>query len=324
MDSLLNASPEGLVILGVAAATIGYLVKSWEVSGAPRYGPQQVDAITTTVPVDGAPDAAAIVPPSIHREPDASNNDHPVVVGAGSNEDTLVDDNAAQLLVDPVMDIVVPIVSYVTAMQCLTSLLVSIPEVVTMGFNDPLTRATKRIRVKFGCLRDSAGWLAGAPAKLNEIRAKAAGHGIVKKSDVGFDQGEMALFAFRRMMLKIWQPIDVANDRRWMDRMVLSGTVRICSENVTMWTPARGGDGATYPVYQWRGMRSDAGWTLMYFLIIRGLMLSRGATNVQSEYVACSAVIELVGVAYGQPENINWGYDAADFGFAVPNDLPTY
>ena len=320
MDSILNTCPEGLVALGMAAATLGYFMRNWDTPGKVAKTPSTgMDAIVGAVPI--RVDALPVV---ARHDSNPPADGQPAIVGAGSNEDTLGDDNGGQLLVDPVMNIVVPVVTYMTAMQCLTSLLVSIPEAVIVSFDNPMIQAMHKIRVKFGILRDTVDWWAHAPAKLNEIRAKAAGHGIVKKNEVEYNQGDSALFAFRRMMMKIWQPIDVASDRRWMNRMVLSGGVYVCLEKVTMWKPARGGEGATYPIYQWRRMRTDTAWTLMYFLMIRGLMVTRGATETQAEYVACSAVIELVGVAYGQPSGLNWGYDASDFGFAVPDNLPTY
>ena len=133
-----------------------------------------------------------------------------------------------------------------------------------------------------------------------------------------------ATAAGRRLVDKILQVVDPSEDRRWMETMIVSHRMVIGGMNVVEWRPRRRGAGPSYPVYQYGNIRTDVGWTLLVFLLGREMMMRAGATVIQAEYVACSSVIELVGVNYGQPSGTTWGFDPSDFGFATPNALPVY
>ena len=150
-------------------------------------------------------------------------------------------------------------------------------------------------------------------------------HGNGVRAAVGFNQGTAATFAEARMRTKIFQVIGTGNGRFVGRNDLLPIGYYHCAGYVfTELGVPRTTTRTTFGSYQCGTIRSDVSWTLFYFLLVKALLEANGATVVQAEYVACSAVIDVVGVAYGQTAGVNWGLSPEDFGFQVPPNLPAH
>lgn len=167
-------------------------------------------------------------------------------------------------------------------------------------------------------------WMVSAILEIKRIRVQAlkAGNSVI--NDVGPNNAEKAMVAISRLTKKILQVITVGNDRlicRGVVPMEASRCAGVPYRNVAL---ARGTTGVPYGVYDFGNFRTDCGWSMEYFLIVHGILVAHGATEEQAQYMSCCALIELVGITYGQRPIADWGLDPNDFGVSTPCELPVF
>lgn len=168
------------------------------------------------------------------------------------------------------------------------------------------------------------GWMQGALVMMGRLRRAVIVHGNAQLALPAFNVGHAAAFAESRMFSKIFQVLP-PNNARLVGRGGLTTTVfHFCGQVVRGVGVPRRPNNVTYPLIEYGNLRSDVSWTVFYFLIAKAFLLRHGASLAQAEYIACCAVIEAVGVAYGQAPGAEWGITPSDFGFVTPATLPQY
>ncbi len=223
--------------------------------------------------------------------------------------------------------VVAPVaVNYLTALLCFNNLIKNAMAVVITDLaTNTVMQMGERIVISlnFGQLSSATNWMDAAVAKIDEIHRKVLRHRVSQTMGTMFTQAGAAELAFERMRNKIFQVIN-GGHARFLGRHVNLDPLRVAGLMMDRLGVPRGTTSVAYPIFEHAGMRSDVSWTIVYFMIVKAMMMAHGATLVQAEYVACAAVINLVGTAYGQDVGADWGYEPGDFGFVTPASLPNY
>ena len=297
LSPLLVASPEALALTGLVAMGVAGLVgKLW-----PR--PAPIPAAIMAPPVMPAlPAPPAVVAPP--HQPAA-----PALPAIG-----------------PLLP---PVVTYAMAITVFNNLFANavgtalIP-FVGHGINAVGQRIVGHRGRHVGTPFIATGWVQGAIAMLQRLCRSIIAHGNMTSAAVGFNQGNAAAFAESRMLNKIFQVL-APNNARLVNRGALATTTfHFCGFVIRGVGVPRRANHVTYPLIEYGNIRSDVSWTVFYFLIGKAFLLAHGATNAQADYIACCAMIEAVGVAYGQAPGVGWGVTPGDFGFVTPATLPHY
>jgi len=233
------------------------------------------------------------------------------------------------LAVAPVAAAVNP-VTYLMALGCFRRLMANtLNQVIVNMITPTITNLGTRIRsprlVWGHGLSHPTAWFTVGMQKFNLMRASAVKLGNRERTDANWSLLTAVPKIVTRMQTKIFEIIPFGTRDTRYRRANQGFDVHMAARyTFRSFLVERSTSGDTYPVYEFGEIRSDVGWTIVYFLIVKHLLEDNGATTVQANYIACAMVIELVGVSYGIHGNTDFGVDPTDFGFEVPVTLPTY
>ena len=229
----------------------------------------------------------------------------------------------------PVLPALPPVVNYVMAITLFNNLFSRvIGTVLTPFYDHGISDIGQRI-VAAPTLRNAppfvaTGWEQGALGMLNRLRRSIILHGNRLRGLPTFNVAESALFAERRLLQKMMQVIAPRNARFVGRGAVPMVSFHFCGFTLHGLSVARRTNHVSFPGIECEGFRADVAWGLYYFLIAKAFLLRNGATLNQANYIACCAMLEAVGVAYGQAPRVGWGITPVDLGFVVPATLPVY